>query len=559
MNFGPDVTKRLHLETFHNRIGAAISCHLLLEVSLSREVDVGIKGVMSLKFFRIAVSRTTTIVRIGLSAAISAAKDFYESLEPWNESFGPTPSDENAPANVIRYSLRDPLTQLPNRSALIHRLDDVIDLTIDSGEARFALLCIDMDRFKIMNESLGHALGDQFLSDAAQRLGRLIGLRDTLARLGGDKFAIILVGHSAGELIDRSRELAKDIQAELARPVILGRREVYASASIGIAVGRHEYRKSEEPLRDAEIAMYRAKELGRGRFELFDSELDVEARKRLELEMDLRHALDHHEFELVYQPIVSTGTGKIAAFEALLRWRHPSRGLLTPGDFLQLLHDTSLIIPVGRWVIAEVCRQMGEWQREVGRPIPVSFNLSAREFAEPGIVAAIEHAIEEAGVDPSAVTVEITEDALIGRAADVTQTIRSLTQIGIKLLIDDFGTGYSSLSYLAELPAHGLKIPRELVWRIDQRTQDRAIVEAIFALANVLELGVVAEGVENVTQLGELRELDCQHIQGYLISKPVNAATARKMLLHNWKFCVVTGMSTEEIAIDPSQLELMRA
>ena len=234
-------------------------------------------------------------VGAGFVTAFSAAKDFYDSLEPWNESFGPRPPGEGAHANVLRYTLRDPLTQLPNRSALIHRLDDAIDLSIESGEARFALLCMDMDRFKIINESLGHALGDQFLSDAAERLSRLISLRDTLARLGGDKFAIILAGHSASELTARACELAKDIQAELARPVILGRREVYASASIGIAVGRHEYRKSEEPLRDAEIAMYRAKELGRGRYELFDSELDAQARERLDLEICIE------ETELVFQ------------------------------------------------------------------------------------------------------------------------------------------------------------------------------------------------------------------------------------------------------------------
>lgn len=549
----------MRLEAFNNSIGTAINRHSLLEVLLNREVDVGIKDVTSFRFLKTAVIRTSALVRAGFITAFSAARDFYDSLEPWNESFGPRGSDEGAHANVLRYTLRDPLTQLPNRAALIHRLDDAIDLSIESGEARFALLCLDMDRFKIINESLGHALGDQFLSDAAERLSHLISLRDTLARLGGDKFAIILAGHSASELTARACELAKDIQAELARPVILGRREVYASASIGIAVGRHEYRKSEEPLRDAEIAMYRAKELGRGRYELFDSELDAQARERLDLEMDLRDALDRHEFELFYQPIVSTDTGKLSAFEALLRWRHPSRGLLTPADFLQLLHDTSLIIPVGRWVIAEACRQMGEWQTEFGYVTPISINLSAREFAQPGIVDAIAHAIAEAGIDPSAITVEITEDTLIGRAHNVTETIRALTAMGLNLLIDDFGTGYSSLSYLAELPAHGLKIPRELVWRIDQRTQDRAIVEAISALAHVLELGVVAEGVETVTQLGELRELGCEHLQGYLISRPVEAQKARHMLATGWKFCVVTGVSSEEIAIDPAQLELMQA
>lgn len=493
---------------------------------------------------RNAATLSARFLRTATRSMINAVKTFFDPYETQNSN-EPSQERQNAPAYLLRYSVRDPLTQLPNRSALIQRLDEAIELSNRSEDARFALMCMDMDRFKTMNESLGHALGDQFLADTADRIQRLAGPNDTVARLGGDKFAIIVAGSGVRDVSDRARELAAEIQTELARPAIVGRREVTASASIGIAVGNPHYRKSEEPLRDAEMAMYRAKELGRARFELFDEELETIARDRLDLEMDLRHALERGEFELHYQPIVSASSGTLSAFEALLRWRHPSRGLIPPAGFLPLLHETSLIIPVGRWVIAEVCRQMGEWQSEFGRVIAMSFNLSAREFTHPGVAGAIERAIAETGVNPSAITVEITEDALVGHGKAVSDAVTALSNTGLKLLIDDFGTGYSSLSYLANLSAHGLKIPRELVSHVDERKQDRAIVEAIIALAHVLGLEVIAEGVENVTQLGQLRDLGCEHIQGYLISRPVDAATAKEMLASGWKFSAVSGVADD--------------
>jgi len=443
-------------------------------------------------------------------------------------------SREAAPAYLMRYSLRDPLTQLPNRAAFIHRLDSALDQSRSDDSPAPALLCIDIDRFKVVNESLGQALGDEFLAGAAERMGQVIGRNDTLARLGGDNFAVLMEDVDSPNTLKSATSLAKLIMAELGRHVLVGRHDVNASASIGVAVVTTDYRGAEEVVRDAEIAMYRAKQLGGARVEIFDEDMLAQAKDSLALEMDLRHALERNEFELFYQPIVSAKTGEFAAFEALIRWRHPSRGLLAPGDFLGLLHETGLIVPTGRWVVAEVCRQASRWEIACGRVVPISFNLSAREFGEPGIVETIMDAISEAGVEASAITVEITEDALIENEGSGPETLALLSDNGLRLLIDDFGTGYSSLGYLGRLPARGLKIPRELVARIHKHPQDRAIVAAIAALAHSLSLEVVAEGVENLEQLVELRAIDCAYIQGYFISPPVDALTAGRMLESPW-------------------------
>jgi diguanylate cyclase (GGDEF)-like protein len=433
----------------------------------------------------------------------------------------------------VRYSLRDPVTQLPNRTAFIHRVDLELERVRAGKYPAVAVVCVDIDRFKVLNESLGQALGDEFLAGAAERMVRVIGREGTLARLGADTFALLLARFHS-DAVAEATAIAGLIQEELRRHVLVGRRDVNASASMGLAVVSGDCESAEEALRDAEIAMYRAKEQGGGRLEISDEKMRARTRNLLALEMDLRQALERQEFELFYQPIVSARTGGFAAFEALIRWRHPERGLLSPDVFLKLLDDTGLIVPVGRWVIAEACLQASRWELACGRIVPVSFNLCAKEFKDPCVASVILEAISIAGVEPSAMTIELTEDALIDPSGAVAQTLATLSDSGLRLLIDDFGTGYSSLSYLGRLPAHGLKIPRELVSRIHTSSQDRAVVRAIRALALSLKLDVVAEGVENVEQLAELREIDCDLIQGYLVSPPVDACAAGKLLAGEW-------------------------
>lgn len=430
----------------------------------------------------------------------------------------------------MRYMLRDFLTQLPNRATFINNLDAALERSKRLSDSGFAVLFIGMDRFKVVNETLGYERGDELLVGASERIARVLRRNESLARLGGDRFAILIDHLDTATATDAAIALANGIQQELSAPLLVGRHEVFASASIGIASVAPSYSSAEAILRDAEVAMYRAKFLGRAHYVIFDPALDSRQTDRLELEMGLRHAIKRHEFELFYQPIVSAVTGKFAAYEALIRWRHPSRGLLPPGVFLGLLQETGLIVSAGRWVFEEVCRQARRWEEAAGRIISVSLNLSAPEFGAPGLVKAIAQTIDETGVNPASITVEITEGALVAYPDGGEDTLSALSGQGLRLLIDDFGTGYSSLSYLGRLPVRGLKIPRELVSRIDSHAEDRAIVHAIAALSQVLGLDVVAEGVENREQLAQLRAMDCDHIQGYLISPPVDAITAGDML-----------------------------
>jgi diguanylate cyclase (GGDEF)-like protein len=442
----------------------------------------------------------------------------------------PEPEHRCGPAYLIRYMLRDLLTQLPNRATFINNLDAALEKSRLHADCNFTLLCIGMDRFKIINESLGFERGDELLVGASERIARIMRGNETLARLGGDKFAVLIDNANSTAATETAVQLAREIQNELSAPLLVGRYEVFASASVGIAPVSASYANAEAIVRDAEIAMYRAKNLGKSHCVVFDSTIDSRHATELELEMDLRHAIKRNEFELYYQPIVSAATGKFAAYEALIRWRHPSRGLLQPGAFLRLLNDTGLIVSAGRWVFEQVCRQAREWERAAGRIISVSLNLSAPEFGAPGLVNAISQTMNETGVNPESLTVEITEGALVAYPDGGEDTLSALSGQGLRLLIDDFGTGYSSLSYLGRLPVRGLKIPRELVSRIDRHAEDRAIVHAIAALSQVLGLDVVAEGVENREQLAELRAMECHHVQGYLISPPVNAITAGEML-----------------------------
>jgi len=434
------------------------------------------------------------------------------------------------PASLLRYMIRDLLTQLPNRATFINNLDAALEKSQNHSHCNFTLLCIGMDRFKIVNESLGYERGDELLVAASERIARVMRGNQTLARLGGDKFAVLTESTNSTAATEAAIGLAREIQKELSGPLLVGRYEVFASASVGIAPVSPSYTSAEAIVRDAEIAMYRAKYLGKSHCVVFDPTVDSRQTTALELEMDLRHAIKRNEFELYYQPIVSAVTGKFAAYEALIRWRHPSRGLLAPGAFLGLLNDTGLIVSAGRWVFEQVCRQAKEWETAAGRIISVSLNLSAPEFGAPGLVKAISETIDETGVNPESITVEITEGALVAYPDGGEDTLSALSGQGLRLLIDDFGTGYSSLSYLGRLPVRGLKIPRELVSRIDQHAEDRAIVHAIAALSQVLGLDVVAEGVENREQLAQLRAMECHHVQGYLISPPVDVRTAGEML-----------------------------
>lgn len=417
-----------------------------------------------------------------------------------------------------------------NRAQLLDRLGRELKRTKNCLINRYVVLCVDVDRFRVVNASLGRRAGDQLLIAIAGRISSQLSNSDSIARLGGDEFAILVEETDCRTAMD----VADAIQRELIGGFTIDENAVYATASIGVARVCSGYCSPEDILRDGEIAMYRAKTLGRGRAEIFHPTMFLRAQDLFALETDLRRAVERGEFELFYQPIVSLKTGKVKAFESLLRWRHPSRGLQSPSAFIGLLKETGLMMSVGQWVIEEACAQAKTWEDLRGRPIPVTINLAAQQFSHSSVINVVTEAIGKTGVHPGALVLEITEDALVEDIDAARATLLPLRELGIRTMIDDFGTGYSSLSYLRRLPIDAIKIDASFVDRIERFTEDRMIVRAIIALAHALELCVVAEGVERPEQLTELIALDCEEVQGFIVSRPVDAAAATNMVVTRW-------------------------
>jgi diguanylate cyclase (GGDEF)-like protein len=418
-----------------------------------------------------------------------------------------------------------------NRRQFLDRLERELRRAKTGLTERHAVLCVDIDRFRVANASLGRQVCDDLLVAIADRIAIHLSHRDAIARVGGDEFAILFEESSdAGS----AWEVAERIQSELIGGFTISNNRVYATASIGIVRVAGAYRFVEDIMRDGEIAMYRAKARGRARSESFQPSMYWNALDLFELETDLRRAVEKSEFELHYQPIVSASTGRVKAFESLLRWRHPIRGLLTPSDFLELLKETGLITPVGKWIIREACLQARRWQEIRGRPIPVTINLAPQQFTYAGVMETVDQTITETGVDPHALVLEITEDALVDDIESAREKLAPLRERGVRIMIDDFGTGYSSLSYLRHLSIDAIKIDASFIDRIERFAEDRLIVSAIIALAHALELCVVAEGIERPEQLSQLVGLECEQVQGFLISKPVDTATATQMVQNKW-------------------------
>jgi diguanylate cyclase (GGDEF)-like protein len=419
----------------------------------------------------------------------------------------------------------DALTGLPNRELFVDRLGRALQRARRVKDYRFALLYLDLDRFKVVNDSLGHLMGDQLLLAIAERLQSELRSMDTVTRLGGDEFAILIEQvRDAAEAI----KAAERVQAAFARPFEVGGREAFASASIGVAVGDGSYGDPADLLRDADTAMYRAKEAGRARHAVFDSGMHATAMARLDLETDLRRAADRGELRLVYQPILSLQDGAVVGFEALARWHHPQRGLVLPTDFIPLAEETGFIGPIGAWVLGEACRQAHAWRDLVsgGRPVWVSVNLSGKQVMQPELAGIVEHELREAGLARGRLMVEITESVVIADPEAAVATLRQLENLGVRLCVDDFGTGYSSLSYLHRFPVEVLKIDRSFVGRMDAEKESEELVRSIIALARTLGLAVVAEGVETQRQLDALGAHGCDYAQGYLFSPPLEAAAA---------------------------------
>lgn len=431
--------------------------------------------------------------------------------------------------HLLYSTLHDALTGLPNRSLFTERLRHAMRRAARHPDNLFAVLFLDLDRFKEVNDNLGHFAGDELLRAVARRVEACIRPEDTVARLSGDEFAILL--ESITEISDAGR-VAERVEEALSFPINLGGAEVTTSASIGIVTSTMSHDQPEQILRSADMAMYRAKAAGRARYELFDRAMHTDALARLQLETDLRRAVELGEFRLLYQPVVSLRTGHITGFEALVRWSHPQRGLVQPADFIPVAEETGLIIPMGHWVLHEACRQAKEWHSLHPRRVPLTIgvNLSARQFSQPGLVDHIRGALDSTGAPPSSLRLEITEAAIIDKGRYAISILTQIREIGVQVYLDDFGTGYSSLSYLHGVPIDGIKIDRAFVSDMETNEENLRLVRTLLTLAEIVGISAEAEGISSSEQLKELRSLNCGQGQGYLFSAPIPADAVEQLL-----------------------------
>src|SRR5467141_1775994 len=452
--------------------------------------------------------------------------------------------------DITEGKVSDPLTGLPNRLLFIDRVGRLIKLTKRRKEHLFAVLFMDLDGFKMINDSVGHLIGDQLLLGVANRLEKCLRSTDTVARLGetftvarlgGDEFTVLL-----DDIKDPSdaKRAADRMMKALASPFILGGKEVFTSVSIGIALSNSAYEQPEEILRDADTAMYRAKSLGKARYEVFDADMRASVMARLQLETDLHRALERGELRNFYQPIVALASGEIAGFEALLRWQHPTRGLLGPIEFIPVAEETGLIRELGWWNLREACRQISEWRATLAAHahLTISVNLSAKQFLQPNLAEDIRKLLIELALPPEALKLEITESTVMADPSAAVEMLQQIKSLGIHLAIDDFGTGYSSLSYLHRFPLDTLKIDRSFISGMGDDGEGMEIARTILPMANNLRLDVVAEGVETIQQVALLKKLHCKYGQGYYFSRPLSAEGTAALLAGDltWQACEQT-------------------
>jgi diguanylate cyclase (GGDEF)-like protein len=430
--------------------------------------------------------------------------------------------------DAVRQAFHDALTGLPNRALFLDRLEHAL-ARARRGHAALAVLFVDLDRFKLINDTLGHGAGDELLVQAGQRLRATVREADTAARFGGDEFAILLEDDTHTR---DATQVAQRVIDALQAPFEVGGREVFVSASVGIATSRAGQEDAAELLRNADVAMYRAKQEGSGGYHIFEPGMRVALLERLELEADLQRAVEQREFTVVYQPIVSLERSGVSGFEALVRWSHPTRGLVSPAEFIPLAEETGLILPIGRFVLHEACRQAARWQREypADPPRTVSVNLSARQLRQAGLVEEVAEALAASRLDPGCLVLEITESLLIQDTDATIAKLRALKGLGVHLAIDDFGTGYSSLSYIRQLPVDILKVDKSFIDGVHESPEASAVAKAIIRLGRTLNLRTVAEGIEEPAQVEALRSMQCQLGQGYLFAKPLSSAELEQRL-----------------------------
>ncbi|MBE9004840.1 EAL domain-containing protein [Fortiea sp. LEGE XX443] len=493
------------------------------------EVVVRVQNQLELRAARLEILKLNTELEQRVKYRTLELENTLEKLQ------GEIASRQQLQDKLLDIVLHDSLTGLPNRVLFIRQLGNALDLAKQDISYQFAVLYLDCDRFKVVNDSLGHIVGDELLIAIAHRLQLCLNSGDTLARLGGDEFGI---------LIENLRDISSAIQVaelmlqQLSIPFKLSRYEVFMNASIGINWGNKDYEKAEYLLRDADTAMYRAKAQGKARYKLFDPAMYQEAIQLLEIENDLRRAVEREEFIIYYQPIISLHTGRISGFEALVRWLHPVRGLIAPTEFIPVAEETGLINAIDIWVLQSACHQLRIWQNHPATPknLTISVNLSARLFTQPNLIAQIDKIIYETQVNPLNLELEITESVIMENTNVVKTIIEEIKNRKIKLVMDDFGTGYSSLSYIHSFPLHSLKIDKSFITQMQFHQDTMGLVPAIISIAESMGMTVIAEGVETKEQLAKLRSLNCDFAQGYLFSQPLEEQSVVNFIAdaHQW-------------------------
>lgn len=460
-------------------------------------------------------------------ARATCGRDANGKIVKWFGTNTDIEAQKQSEEKLNYFARHDPLTDLPNRTEFMSHLQSAVERAESNPAGRFAVLFLDLDRFKVINDSLGHLVGDRLLKAIADRLCKYVRPGDIVARLGGDEFTILL--NRTGGVSDVV-QIAERVQRNLARPFQIESYEVFTSASIGIIISDDILREPEDFLRDADSAMYRAKEGGKARYEIFDREMHVRNMNLLQVETDLRHAIERGEFEVQYQPIVNLETESIREFEALIRWRHPKHGLIGPDAFVSVAEETGMIVSIGGWILEEACRQTVKWQNQFAFPLSISVNLSAKQLMHPSLTDQVAGILSETGLNPGRLKLEVTESTVMEHSEKSLSVLQDLDALGISLSTDDFGTGYSSLSYLQRFPFDRLKIDRAFVDKMACDEKSEAIVKTILMLGENLDIEVVAEGIETERQLDMLRSLGCRLGQGFLFSKPVGAKVVEQQL-----------------------------
>jgi diguanylate cyclase (GGDEF)-like protein len=546
-----DALSRRLARTGYTVLTADSGAHALDMVSTHRVdavlLDVmmpGMSGIETLR--RLRRTRSVSELPIIMVTAKDRSEDVVEAFDHGANDYVTKPIDFTVALARIRTQVTsrrlDPLTGLPNRILFLERLERLVARNHTTSTSSFAVFFIDVDRFKLINDSLGHLAGDELLVSLARRLERSLRSTDTIsffegertiARLGGDEFTILIDG--VKDAVD-AQTVAERLRKVVEEPFILQGREVVTSLSIGVVMSADRYERAADMIRDADTAMYRAKELGKARCEIFDISMLAEVEERLQLESDLRHALERGEFQVYYQPIVSLAETRLCGFEALLRWHHPTRGIVSPGDFIPTAEETGLILAIGEWVLSEACRQMRAWDEEFPEcsTLSISVNLSARQCMQLDLLHIVSRILNDTALAPERLKLEITEGVVLENSDAVVKVLHELRALGVQLGLDDFGVGYSALSYLQRFPFQTLKIDRTFIKGMHD-TGSSEIIRAIVSLASGLAMEVTAEGVETADQLSRLKALACEFGQGFYFYKPLTSQDAYQILqTHRW-------------------------